>query len=219
MKFIDEADIFVKSGHGGPGAVSWRREKFVPRGGPDGGDGGAGGDVIFEVNKQLGTLLDFKFKRKFIAADGDPGDRQNMTGHRGVDAVIQVPEGTVLKSKSGEVICDLNGEQSRFVLFSGGRGGKGNQFFKNSVNQAPKFSQPGEPGQEADVENWNSSFWRMWELSVFLNAGKSTLISKILQRRDRRSRRLSVYDSRPQSRCRSSARVQELCRSRYSGSH
>lgn len=178
MKFIDEAKIFVKSGHGGPGAISWRREKFVPRGGPDGGDGGAGGDVIFEVNPQLGTLLDFKFKRKFIAADGDQGDRQNMTGHRGADALIQVPEGTIVKAANGEVLCDMSGENRRFVLYTGGRGGKGNQFFKNSVNQAPKFSQPGEPGNEAEV---------VLELKLladvgiigFPNAGKSTLISKI----------------------------------------
>lgn len=178
MKFIDEANIFVKSGHGGAGAVSWRREKFVPRGGPDGGEGGAGGDVIFEVNKQLGTLLDFKFKRKFIAADGDPGDRQNMTGHRGVDALIQVPEGTIVKSNNGDVLCDLSGGTNRFVLFTGGRGGKGNQFFKNSVNQAPKFSQPGEPGQEADVK---LELKLLADVGIigFPNAGKSTLISKI----------------------------------------
>src|ERR1700677_80129 len=97
MKFIDEAKIFVKSGHGGPGVISWRREKFVPRGGPDGGDGGKGGDVIFKVNGQLSTLLDFKFKKRFLAEDGKPGDRQNMTGHNGKDAIIEVPPGTLVK--------------------------------------------------------------------------------------------------------------------------
>src|SRR5580700_902254 len=97
MKFIDETKIYVRSGHGGPGVISWRREKFVPRGGPDGGDGGSGGDVIFQVNPQLGTLLDLKFKKKFLAEDGNPGERQNMTGHDGKNAVIEVPEGTIVK--------------------------------------------------------------------------------------------------------------------------
>ncbi|MDZ4677211.1 MAG: GTPase ObgE [Oligoflexia bacterium] len=178
MKFVDEAKILVKSGHGGPGIISWRREKSVPRGGPDGGDGGKGGDVIFEVSRQLGTLLDLKFVRKFLAEDGKPGERQNMTGHAGNDMVIQVPEGTLIKSPDGEVICDMSGENSRFVYLRGGRGGKGNQFFKNSVNQAPKFAQPGEDSQEAQV---------VLELKLladvgiigFPNAGKSTLISRI----------------------------------------
>jgi GTP-binding protein len=178
VKFIDEAKIFVRSGHGGPGAISWRREKFVPRGGPDGGDGGRGGSVIFEVNRQLGTLLDFRFIRRFLAEDGDPGDRQNMTGHDGKDIIIQVPEGTLIKNLDGEVICDMSGENSRFVFLEGGRGGKGNNFFKNSVNQAPKFAQPGEAGGEAEL---------VLELKLladvgiigFPNAGKSTLISRI----------------------------------------
>src|ERR1700753_119067 len=147
MKFIDEAKIYVRSGHGGPGAISWRREKFVPRCGPEGGDGGSGGDVIFEVDGRLGTLLDFKFKRRFLAGDGEPGDRQNMTGHRGDDAVIPVPEGTLIKDGAGRVLADMGAELTRFVLFKGGRGGKGNQFFKTSINQAPKYAQPGEPGE------------------------------------------------------------------------
>ena len=178
MKFIDEAKIFVRSGHGGPGAISWRREKFVPRGGPDGGDGGAGGDVIFEVNPQLGTLLDFKFKRKFKAEDGQPGDRQNMSGHKGKDALIEVPEGTILKDENGVVLCDMSGENKRFVFYTGGRGGKGNQFFKNSVNQAPKFAQPGETGHECEV---TLELKLLADVGIigFPNAGKSTLISKI----------------------------------------
>jgi GTPase len=179
MKFIDEAKIYVRSGHGGPGAISWRREKFVPRGGPDGGDGGAGGDVIFKINPQLSTLLDFHFKKRFLADDGDPGDRQNMTGHRGNDAVIEVPRGTIVKNfHTGHVLCDLSGDLNQVVLLKGGRGGKGNQFFKNSVNQAPKFAQPGEDGEEVEL---------VLELKLiadvgiigFPNAGKSTLISRI----------------------------------------
>ncbi|MCC6276937.1 MAG: GTPase ObgE [Oligoflexia bacterium] len=178
MKFIDEAKIYVRSGHGGPGAVSFRREKFIPRGGPDGGDGGAGGSVIFRVNSQLGTLLDLRFKRKFLAGDGEPGDRQNMTGHNGENVEISVPAGTLIKSPDGQVIADMSGDSAEFVFLKGGRGGKGNQFFKNSVNQAPKFAQPGEPGAEAEI---------VLELKLiadvgiigFPNAGKSTLISKI----------------------------------------
>src|SRR5271168_2443528 len=147
MKFIDEAKIFVKSGHGGAGAISWRREKFVPRGGPDGGEGGAGGSVIIKVNRQLSTLLDFRFKKRFLAEDGEPGEKQNMTGHCGKDAVIAVPPGTLIKdAATGAVLCDLSAGDDEFVLLKGGRGGKGNQFFKNSINQAPKYAQPGEVG-------------------------------------------------------------------------
>lgn len=178
MKFIDEAKIFVKSGHGGAGCVSFRRAKFVPRGGPDGGDGGAGGSVIFEVHPQLGTLLDLRFQRRFMADDGEPGENQNMSGHNGKDALIHVPPGTLIKTVEGQVLCDMSGENKRFVLFKGGRGGKGNDFFKTSVNQAPVHAQPGEGGQEAEV---------VLELKLladvgiigFPNAGKSTLISRI----------------------------------------
>lgn len=178
MKFIDEVKIFVRSGHGGPGAVSWRREKFIPRGGPDGGDGGKGGDIIFKTNPQLGTLLDFKFNRRFIAADGDSGDRQNMTGANGKDIIISVPVGTILKNDSGEIISDLSEPQQEYVFLKGGRGGKGNSFFKNSVNQAPKFSQPGEPGEEAEIK---LELKLLADVGIigFPNAGKSTLISRI----------------------------------------
>jgi GTP-binding protein len=117
MKFIDEAKIFVKSGHGGPGAISWRREKFIPRGGPDGGDGGKGGDVIFESNPNLGTLLDFKFNRRYIAEDGKKGDRQNMTGADGQNIVIPVPVGTIIKNiNTGEKIVDLDEPNKRFIF-------------------------------------------------------------------------------------------------------
>lgn len=178
MKFIDEAKILVRSGHGGPGAVSWRREKFIPRGGPDGGDGGAGGSVIFKVNSQLGTLLDFKFNRKFLAEDGAPGDRQNMTGANGKDAVIEVPRGTIVKSLEGHVLADLSESGTKYVFLKGGRGGKGNNFFKNSVNQAPKFAQPGEPGAEQEVK---LELKLLADVGIigFPNAGKSTLISRI----------------------------------------
>ncbi len=179
MKFIDEAKIFVRSGHGGAGAISWRREKFVPRGGPDGGDGGAGGSVIIKVNRQLSTLLDFRFKKRFVAEDGHPGEKQNMTGQCGKDVLISVPPGTLIKdATTGEVLWDLKSSENEVVLLKGGRGGKGNQFFKNSVNQAPKFSQPGEDGAEREL------FLELKLLADvgiigFPNAGKSTLISRI----------------------------------------
>jgi GTP-binding protein len=178
MKFIDEAKIFVKSGHGGAGSVSFRRVKFVPRGGPDGGDGGAGGSVIFQVNPQLSTLLDLRFQSRFMADDGDPGDQQNMTGTNGKDAVVQVPPGTLVKTLEGQVLSDMSIENATFVLFKGGRGGKGNNFFKNSVNQAPNFSQPGEPGQETEV---TLELKLLADVGIigFPNAGKSTLISRI----------------------------------------
>src|SRR5476649_148023 len=105
--FVDQIKIHAKAGDGGDGSISFRRVKFVPRGGPDGGDGGAGGDVIFEVYPQMGTLLDLKFRHRFIAEDGDPGDQQNMSGHKGEDVVIQIPEGTLIKNSEGQVICDM----------------------------------------------------------------------------------------------------------------
>lgn len=178
MKFIDEVKIIVRSGHGGPGSISWRREKFVPRGGPDGGDGGYGGSVIFKVNPHLGTLLDFKFHRKFIAEDGGGGARQNMTGANGRDAVIAVPIGTIIKSLDGQVIADLNDPHVEFTYLKGGRGGKGNNFFKNSVNQAPKFAQPGEAGTEEEIK---LELKLIADIGIigFPNAGKSTLISRI----------------------------------------
>jgi GTP-binding protein len=178
MKFIDEAKILVKSGHGGAGSISFRRVKFVPRGGPDGGDGGKGGDVIFVVNPQLGTLLDLRFQRRFFADDGDPGDQQNMTGQDGKDAIIQVPPGTLLKTVDGQILCDMGSDNNRHVFFKGGRGGKGNAFFKNSVNQAPQYAQPGEPGQETEV---CLELKLLADVGIigFPNAGKSTLISRI----------------------------------------
>src|SRR5437870_8156 len=116
MKFIDEANILIHSGHGGPGAVSFRRESMTPRGGPDGGNGGRGGDVIVRVNPQLGTLLDFKFTRKFFAKDGNPGEADNCSGSAGEDAVLMVPQGTLVKSMEGAVIADLNEANSEVVL-------------------------------------------------------------------------------------------------------
>lgn len=177
MKFIDEVKISVASGKGGPGAISFRRESMAPRGGPDGGDGGKGGDAVLVVNKNLNTLVDYKSNKKYAAKDGNPGTGMNCTGHNGEDLIMEVPEGTLVRSTDGEILVDLTGIE-RHVLLKGGRGGKGNTFFKTSVNQAPEKAQPGEAGEALEV---------ILELKLiadvgiigFPNAGKSTLISRI----------------------------------------
>lgn len=177
MKFIDEVTITVSSGKGGAGAVSFRREAMTPRGGPDGGDGGKGGNVVFYGDPRMGSLLDLRYKKKYEAESGEPGKGANMTGRDGQDLLIRVPAGTVIKNESGEVLCDLAPEQS-FVFLTGGRGGKGNAFFKTSVNQAPDRAQPGEPAQTATV---HLELKLLADVGIigFPNAGKSTLISRI----------------------------------------
>jgi len=177
MKFIDEVKISIASGKGGPGAISFRRESMVPRGGPDGGDGGKGGDVILVVNRALNTLVDYKSNKKYAAKSGHQGEGMNCTGADGEDLVLEVPPGTLVRSADGETIVDMT-TMDRFLILKGGRGGKGNWFFKTSVNQAPEKAQPGHPGSEMDV---------VLELKLiadvgiigFPNAGKSTLISRI----------------------------------------
>lgn len=177
MKFIDEVHISVSSGHGGPGAVTFRREAMTPRGGPDGGDGGKGGDVILRTSIHLNSLVDFKSNKKYAAEDGQPGAAARCTGADGKDLVLLVPEGTLVRSASGEILVDLTGV-AEHILLKGGRGGKGNHFFKTSVNQAPEHAQPGEDRQQMDL---------VLELKLiadvgiigFPNAGKSTLISRI----------------------------------------
>lgn len=177
MKFIDVVKMSLASGKGGPGLVSYRREKFVPRGGPDGGDGGRGGHVIFRANPKKTSLLDFRFKRQMQGQNGHQGGPDLMSGPAGEDLILEVPIGTQIKSPEGEIIKDFD-VPGDFVFLEGGRGGKGNAFFKTSVNQAPDYAQPGEPAQEAEV---------VLELKLiadvgiigFPNAGKSTLISRI----------------------------------------
>ena len=179
MQFIDYAKIFVESGHGGKGCVSFRREKYVPRGGPDGGDGGKGGDIIIRVSTQINTLLDFKYKREYHARDGQNGMGQKMHGKDAEDLVIPVPAGTVIKdADSNEVIADLIKEGDYFIAAKGGRGGLGNSHFATSTKQVPRYAQPGEEGEDT---------WLILELKLladvgligFPNAGKSTLISVI----------------------------------------
>lgn len=177
--FADRAKIYVRSGKGGDGHVSFRREKYVPNGGPDGGDGGRGGDVIFEVDEGLNTLIDFRHIRKYKAGDGEPGGKRNCRGKDGEDIVIRVPQGTVIKeAESGQVIMDMSGDNRRVTLLQGGRGGNGNQHYATSTMQAPKYAQPGQPAQELEL---------MLELKViadvglvgFPNVGKSTFLSRV----------------------------------------
>ena len=177
--FADRAKIYVRSGKGGDGHVSFRREKYVPAGGPDGGDGGHGGDVIFIVDEGLNTLTDFRHVGKYKAGDGQEGDKKNCRGKDGDDIYIKVPEGTVIKEfYSGKVIADMSGDNRKVVLLKGGRGGNGNQHYATSTMQAPKYAQPGQPAQELELT---------LELKViadvglvgFPNVGKSTLLSRV----------------------------------------
>lgn len=177
MKFIDEAEITIESGHGGPGKVSFRREKFVARGGPDGGNGGRGGHVILRSSHHLNSLLKLKYKKSYKAQDGFPGEASNCSGSDGEDLIIDLPIGTIVKDEDGAEF-ELNEENKEVVLLKGGRGGKGNTFFKNDVNQAPTYAQPGEDGIRKTIK---LELKLLADIGIigFPNAGKSTLISKI----------------------------------------
>lgn len=177
--FIDQAKIFVKSGNGGKGMVSFRHEKYVPKGGPDGGTGGKGGDVIFKANRHLNTLMDFRYKRIYKAQDGEGGMSSNKSGKNGKDIIIQVPTGTIIKNvDTEEVIADLVHHGDEIIIAKGGRGGKGNAEFATPTNQAPRHSQPGEKGEELNLE-LELKLIADVGLVGFPNAGKSTLISVI----------------------------------------
>ena len=177
--FTDTARIHIASGKGGDGHVSFRREKFVPDGGPDGGNGGKGGDVIFEVDKGLNTLNDYRYKHKFHAGNGLDGGNKRCSGANGEDLVLKVPEGTVVRElETGKVVADLSHDNLRQVVLKGGRGGRGNMNYATSTMQAPKYAQPGAASQEIDV---------ILELKCiadvglvgFPNVGKSTLLSRV----------------------------------------
>jgi GTP-binding protein len=177
--FIDSAKIFVRSGSGGNGIIHWRREKYVPKGGPDGGNGGKGGNVIIRAEKQLTTLLDFRYKRRYIAQNGNPGEGSNMEGRSAQDILIKVPCGTIVKNAmTGDIIGDLVDHGTEIVVAKGGRGGKGNSEFATSTNQAPRICTPGEEGKEFNLD-LELKLLADVGLVGFPNAGKSTLISKI----------------------------------------
>ena len=181
--FADRAKIYIRSGKGGDGHVSFRREKYVPDGGPDGGDGGDGGSVYFEVDEGLNTLTDYRHKHKFCAQNGEEGGKKNCRGKNGADIVLKVPEGTVIKEEStGKVIADMSGDNRRYMILKGGKGGNGNQHYATSTMQAPKYAQPGQPARELNL---------FLELKViadvglvgFPNVGKSTLLSRVTNAR------------------------------------
>jgi len=179
MNFVDEAKIYIKAGDGGKGCVSFRREKYVPRGGPDGGDGGKGGDVILRVSPSLRTLLDFKYQQHHVAERGGHGEGSKRTGKNGQDREILVPVGTVVHdSETGEILADLKEEGDFYIIARGGKGGRGNARFATPTRQAPRYAQEGIPGDER---------WIRLELKLLAdvgiiglpNVGKSTLISRI----------------------------------------
>ena len=179
MKFFDEAFITVQSGDGGRGCVSFRREKFIPRGGPNGGDGGKGGDVIFKSSSHRRTLYPFQFKRQFKAKNGSPGQGSQKTGKQGDDFIIEIPPGTLITDEeTNEIVKDFTQPDATYIIAEGGRGGQGNTRFKTATHRAPRFAQPGEPGQFLKLK---------LELKLLAdvgiiglpNAGKSTLISAI----------------------------------------
>ncbi|MCI8449295.1 MAG: GTPase ObgE [Eubacterium sp.] len=177
--FADRARIIIKSGKGGDGHVSFRREKYVPNGGPDGGDGGKGGDVIFVVDEGMNTLADYRYKRKFAAQPGENGKKRNCHGKKGDDLILKVPAGTIIKdAQSDKVIADMSGECRRQLILPGGRGGLGNQHFATSTMQAPKYAQPGQEAIEIEV-NLELKVIADVGLVGFPNVGKSTLLSRV----------------------------------------
>ena len=179
MKFVDEAKITVESGNGGRGCVSFRREKYVPKGGPDGGDGGAGGDVVFYATNQRRTLYHLRFQQTYSAKNGEGGKGSQCNGRNGNELIIEVPVGTMIHdAETGDLIYDLASHDEHFIVAKGGRGGKGNKFFTTSTNQTPRFAQPGEPG-ETKVLRLELKLIADIGIVGFPNSGKSTLISAI----------------------------------------
>ena len=182
MRFVDEAVITVRSGKGGHGCVSFRREKFIPKGGPDGGDGGSGGNVILRASSRLHSLYDFRLKRLYEAQNGQPGRGSQCHGKGGLDMVIELPVGTqvyrLTGGERGELLCDLPEDGAEYLIAKGGQGGKGNEFFKSPTMRAPRFAQPGEPGEEITL-GLELKILADCGLLGLPNAGKSTFISQV----------------------------------------
>jgi GTP-binding protein len=177
--FIDYVEIEVQSGRGGDGRISFRREKFVPKGGPDGGDGGRGGDIIARADANIATLLDFRYRRKYKAENGNPGGGSLKTGRDGKAVVLKVPVGTIIKSKEADqVIADLDDDGKEVVIAPGGHGGKGNDHFKSPTNQTPRQATPGGPGQRL-ILSLELKLLADVGLVGYPNAGKSTLLSRV----------------------------------------
>lgn len=187
MRFVDEAQILVKAGHGGHGCVSFRREKFIPKGGPDGGNGGNGGSIYLQADGRMLSLYDFRLKRSYTARNGQPGQGSQCDGHKGEDLVLRLPVGTLVYARregGEELLADLSEPGEKVLAARGGRGGKGNEFFKTSTQRAPRFAQPGEEGEELNLR---------LELKILAdvgllglpNAGKSTFISAVSAARPR----------------------------------
>lgn len=179
MNFLDEAIITVKSGDGGKGCVSFRREKYIPKGGPDGGDGGNGGNVIIRGTKALFLLTDYSSRKHFKAGDGHSGKGKNQSGKFGADLILKVPLGTIVQEiDTNEILADVIKDNQEVLLIPGGRGGKGNQHFATSTNRVPRFAQPGLPGQEKKIR-LSLKFLADIGLIGLPNAGKSTLLSRL----------------------------------------
>ena len=175
--FVDTANVFIKAGKGGNGAISFRREIYIPKGGPDGGDGGKGGDVVFVASKDCDTLIDFRFQPKLIAEDGKPGTGQKSSGKSGKDLIVEVPVGTVVK-RNGEIVADLTHDEERAIVAHGGDGGYGNWHFRSSTRQTPRIAELGNPGETYDAE-LELKLIADVGLVGFPNAGKSTFLSVV----------------------------------------
>jgi len=183
MNFLDEAFITARSGDGGKGCVSFRREKYIPRGGPDGGDGGDGGNIVLRATGRRHTLTEFRYQRTFTAQNGRPGKGKSQTGKNGQDVIIEVPKGTIVYDlDSNEPLIDLTEDNQEIRLLEGGRGGKGNQHFATSTNRAPRMAQPGLPGQEKHLR-LSLKFLADVGLIGLPNTGKSTLLSRLTMSR------------------------------------
>lgn len=176
--FVDTAKVYVKAGKGGNGAISFRREIYIPKGGPDGGDGGKGGDVVFVASKDCDTLIDFRFQPKLIAEDGKPGTGQKSSGKSGKDLLVEVPIGTVVKRTDGTIVADLTHDEERAIVAHGGDGGYGNWHFRSSTRQTPRIAELGNPGEAFDAE-LELKLLADVGLVGFPNAGKSTFLSVV----------------------------------------
>ena len=216
--FADRATIIIKSGKGGDGHVSFRREKYVPDGGPDGGDGGRGGDIVFVVDDGLNTLTDYRHRRKFAAQPGEEGGKRNCHGKNGEDLILKVPAGTVIKdAESGKVIADMSGDNRRQVILKGGRGGLGNQHFATSTMQAPKYAQPGGDAIELEVKSGikgdrgrrSGRFSECWKVNVIVKGNQCTA----------KDRQLPFYNLTAKPWCRRLRWCEGICHCRHSGTH